>query len=712
MNINEALAKIKAWDPEVFKLVKNNLKSRNYGLVYERNLPDAVCLWNKQLSKFDKVYCLPPRGKVGRVKLKNGKYGDILPEYSTIWHVANIDDDVVSLVNDTDTITVDRHNVVPVVEPSDVIYPGLQFVDKIENGEKDSPYHVLINAENYHALEMLRYAYAGKVDCIYIDPPYNTGANDWKYNNDYVGKTDEYRHSKWLMFMERRLRLAKDLLNPDNSVLIVTIDEKEYLRLGMLLEQMFPEARIQMISSIISRKGIVRADEFSRNNEFIYFVRFGNLKFNSISSVNYIKQGNEIHWQTLRRSNKSNTRDKTFTQFYPIYVDIATNKIVKVGLPLTPSVDRYSVESISGCETVFPIREDGTEMMWGIQYSLFLEYLKKGYVRATKYNKDSYQKFVIQYLMKGTVDDIKLGKIDYKYDEKLGYITGNYIFDKKVIPSTVWDFDSHDARDYGNKILNNFILDCDFLYPKSLYAVEDCLRLVVGDENHKDALIVDFFAGSGTTAHATMLLNHLDGGHRRCISITNNEVGSDAEEEFIKQGLRPTDKAWQDKGIAKYITWERIKAAITGIAPNGEPIDGNYKFTEEFPMSEGFKENAIFFDLTYENLWDIKLDRAFNAVAPILWMTAGCKGPIIEKLGKGYATTDYYAVLFKFSALNKLVEVLKDKPTIEHVFAVTNDNDRFAIIQHKLTMIKPQNIHRLYESYLSSFEIVAEGGLD
>ncbi len=155
-----------------------------------------------------------------------------------------------------------------------------------------------------------------------------------------------------------------------------------------------------------------------------------------------------------------------------------------------------------------------------------------------------------------------------------------------------------------------------------------------------------------------------------------------------------------------------MKAAITGINTQGEPIKGVYKFTEEFPMSEGFKENAIFCELTYENLWDIRLDRAFNAVAPILWMLAGCKGPIIEKLGKGYATTCNYAVLFKYDAVSKLVDVLKNKPSIEHVFVVTDDQQRYLNVVKKLNMIKPQNIHRLYESYLRSFEIVGEGGLD
>ena len=127
----------------------------------------------------------------------------------------------------------------PVAEYDQPIYAGLKETGRVERGG-DKPYQVVINGENYHALEALAFAYAGKVDCIYIDPPYNTGARDWKYNNDYVDGSDAYRHSKWLAFMERRLKLAKQLLNPNDSVLIVTIDEKEYLRLGLLLENVFP----------------------------------------------------------------------------------------------------------------------------------------------------------------------------------------------------------------------------------------------------------------------------------------------------------------------------------------------------------------------------------------------------------------------------------------------------------------------------------------
>src|SRR5690606_5455394 len=140
----------------------------------------------------------------------------------------------------------------------------------------DKPFHLVINGENYHALELLQYTHEEKVDVIYADPPYNTGAKDWTYNNDYVDGSDVYRHSKWLSFMERRLILARRLLKPD-STLVVTIDEHEVTRLGVLLEQLFPEADITLVTIVINPKGVTRpgVQRFSRVEEYAYFCFFG-----------------------------------------------------------------------------------------------------------------------------------------------------------------------------------------------------------------------------------------------------------------------------------------------------------------------------------------------------------------------------------------------------------------------------------------------------
>jgi Adenine specific DNA methylase Mod len=146
----------------------------------------------------------------------------------------------------------------------------LQPIAAVENAPDSNLWHTIIEADNYHALQLLEYLYPKKVDCIYIDPPYNTGARDWKYNNDYVDSSDNWRHSKWLSMMQRRLKIAKRILNPDTGVLIVTIDEHEVHHLRTLLEELFPEAYIQMVTIVINPKGVTQG-RFSRVEEYAIF---------------------------------------------------------------------------------------------------------------------------------------------------------------------------------------------------------------------------------------------------------------------------------------------------------------------------------------------------------------------------------------------------------------------------------------------------------
>jgi adenine-specific DNA-methyltransferase len=122
-------------------------------------------------------------------------------------------------------------------------------------GGPAKPWHILINADNFHALQLLLYAYENQMDVIYIDPPYNTGARDWKYNNDYVDNGDSFRHSKWLSMMKKRLLLAKRLLKTD-GVLVATIDENEVHHLTILMESIFPDARLQMVTICVNPSGV------------------------------------------------------------------------------------------------------------------------------------------------------------------------------------------------------------------------------------------------------------------------------------------------------------------------------------------------------------------------------------------------------------------------------------------------------------------------
>lgn len=226
---------VKLGDRQLAADIRAFAAQRQFGLVFEHNRPERLRLYGKPVMRGDTVQVLPARGEkenadsqlLWRVTSLDGQTAQLTP-YKSVSYDENNNEDCSVAVED----------IVAVAEYDQPIYTGLKETGRIERGG-DRPYQVVINGENYHALETLAFSYAGKVDCIYIDPPYNTGARDWKYNNDYVDGSDAYRHSKWLAFMERRLKLAKQLLNPNDSVLIVTIDEKEYLRLGMLLESVF-----------------------------------------------------------------------------------------------------------------------------------------------------------------------------------------------------------------------------------------------------------------------------------------------------------------------------------------------------------------------------------------------------------------------------------------------------------------------------------------
>mgnify|MGYP003300200357 FL=1 len=296
-----------------------------------------------------------------KVALKTGKVN----EFYTVMQVEG-DNVYCTDKKENQLINFLKKDLVCVSEFGEPIYPYLKQIDSIYNSDyTELPTHALIQADNYHALQLLEYLYAGKVDCIYIDPPYNTGAKDWKYNNDYVDSNDTYRHSKWLSMMKKRLLLAKKLLNPADSVMIVTIDEKEYLHLGCLLEELFPEANLQMISSIINRHGSMRFSEFTRVNEFIFYVRIGNACMGKIPSE---VENVPVHWHSLKRSgmSKGNYRYGRPKLFYPIYINEKTSKVEKIGeyLPLSTKVE--DVPSILGCVTVLPIRKNGDEGCWSL----------------------------------------------------------------------------------------------------------------------------------------------------------------------------------------------------------------------------------------------------------------------------------------------------------------------------------------------------------
>ena len=692
--LTDLIAQAKAKDPRLgadldqeFKQLSSRLP---FGLNFERHRPEAVELPQRPVRKGDKVRVLPPRGST--------KKGD-----PRLWQVKAIHRAVAGKVAELELLntqapevqTAALDNLVVVAEFRDTIFPGLVSTGRVQRGG-DKPHHTVINGENYHVLKALTYTHRGKVDAVYIDPPYNTGAKDWKYNNDYVEGDDLYRHSKWLAMMERRLQVARELLNPAKSVLIVTIDEKEYLRLGLLLEQVFPEARIQMVSITTNPKGASRPDMFARVDEFAFFVLLGDSTVSGISVID--SQGQPVRWPYLRRSDEQSLRGHRPRQFYPVFVDPTASKIVGVGDPLAHDVARESILPPPGVVAVFPVRDDGVEMEWGLTGPSLMRAVRGGFARATRAN--SLQPYAISYLTAPAIGKVESGEYIVSGIREDGTKIVVAPGGKTTRPTTVWAESRHSAPDHGKKVLAALLPTRSFPFPKSLYAVEDSLRLFVA--NKQDATVLDFFSGSGTTAHAVMRLNCQDGGRRQCISVTNNEVAADEQQALREQGLRPGDAEWEKLGICDYITKPRVAAAITGKTPNGEPIGGDYKFTDEFPMADGFEENAEFFTLTYEAPISISHNRAFERIAPLLWLRAGSQGQRIDKLpAQGWAVADTYGLLVEPDAATPFIKLVQQTPGLRFAFIVTDDDRRFQALARRL----PGGVEavRLYESYLTNF---------
>ena len=413
------------------------------------------------------------------------------------------------------------------------IYPTLEKFDEVQHAPDKALWHALIEADNYYALQLLAYLYPGMVDCIYIDPPYNTGARDWKYNNDYVDSADQYRHSKWLSMMKRRLLLAKKLLNPHDSVLIVTIDEKEYLHLGCLLEELFPEARIQMVSVVIKAGGVSRGSEFNRTNEYIYFILFGDASPSPVALSKEWLGGvknttkNDIRWRELRRTSSHSLRVDRPHSFFPIFVYNDGSAIHSIGEPYYG--ENYLTEIIppKGTKAIWPLFPDGREGCWQVSKENIYEMMNKGYIRMGKFTSNGMS---MSYLSKGEQNKVESG--DYKVigtREDGSVVTDNTDYTPTFIPGTIWQVSSHDATEHGTKLLSK-IIGKRFSYPKSLYAVHDTIRFFVA--NKPNALIVDFFAGSGTTLHAVNLLNAEDGGNRRCDKKASEQAKDDFGHKF------------------------------------------------------------------------------------------------------------------------------------------------------------------------------------
>lgn len=683
-------------------------KQKKFGLVYEEHLPECTPLYDLKVKK----------GSTVAIKVVDDNGDRKLGSVNDTYTVLGIEGNVARCERHQDKSVIEQpvDNLVVVAQFGMPIYPFLKEIDSICNAPNSKLWHALIEADNFHALQLLVYLYGGMVDCIYIDPPYNSGAKDWKYNNDYVDNSDSYRHSKWLSMMQRRLKIAKQLLNPKDSVLIVTIDEKEYLHLGCLLEEMFPEASIQMISTIINPKGVAASQGFRRADEYVFFVMFGTATPAELALSNEwmpsaIRAGEkkqikkervEIGWTSMMRRGSHSSRKERPGLYYAIYADPIEHKIVKVGDVLPNDV--HADKEIDGLTQILPIRTNGEEGVWQVGPQELKNRIKQGRIRL---GKETAYGFVVNYLADGEYKKIlnKEYEVVGKADDGslLAYAEGDV--ENKFVAPTQWKLASHDASAYGSSMLQNIFLQKRFSFPKSLYAVHDTIRFFVA--NKPNALIVDFFSGSGTTLHAVNLLNAEDDGNRRCIMVTNNEISSDEVADFLKNKFKPGDAEWEAKGIARYVTWPRTTCTIKGVDVKGNPLEGKYIDTD-IMMSDGFKANAVFYHLGFLDKNAVALGRQFKELVPMLWMKAGAIGecpklPLNQALPKMMVCPENkFAVLIDELYYKEFVEELSGLSDVETVYIVTDSESGY---REMAAHLKVKKSFQLYRDYLDNFRI-------
>lgn len=677
----------------LFDEVKRLKSDKRFGLVFEEHLPELVPVYSAKVKA---------RSLVARRGQTFSETFKVVRVHEGVAEVEKYDGSRESIP--VDELTVVRRFGEP-------IYPALRTFDRVKNGDTSQPHHILIEADNYHALQLLEYCYSGKVDCIYIDPPYNTGAKDWKYNNDYVDGNDTWRHSKWLSMMQKRLLIARRLLNPADSVLIVTIDEKEYLRLGLLLEQVFPGARVQMVSSVINHSGVARAKEFYRADEYLFFVFIGDAAVTPTGQdmLNPPEsfEGKKIDlWRRLLRSGTNARRKDGVKQFYPFWIDPKRECIHSVGdyIPLGVNPDTV-VPPEPGLVACWPIRTDDSEGCWQISAETARKGLSEGTVRLGAYTSTR-GRWSISYLRNAEKERIKRGEIEVMGRDQNGalILKQSETIERIKNPVSVWNQRSHNAGAGGSNVIRALIPGRRFPFPKSLYAVEDALRFFV--KNKPEAMILDFFAGSGTTAHAVMRLNRQDGGWRQCISVTNNEVAADEQAELREQGVQPGDLDWEKWGICRYITKPRLEAAMTGITPDGEPINGDYKFTDEFPIADGFPANLEYFKLDFLDPAEVQMGRQFAAILPILWMIAGARGPLPDAPNAHapwlIPADCPFAVLIQERRFKEFHRHIEGRVDLTHVYIVTNSASTYHNLREELEV---PHVVQLYKDYLQNFKI-------
>ena len=489
--------------------------------------------------------------------------------------------------------------------------------------DKNKPVNLLIEGDNYHALSVLNYTHPRKIDIIYIDPPFNTGAKDWKYNNNYVDINDAYRHSKWLSMMSNRLKIAKNLLK-ENGVLICAIDDNEFHHLGTLLEEIFFGYEIHCITIVHNPRGI-QGSNFSYTHEYAYFVFRKGLKVIGSRKIN----PEDIAWRNLRDNGGKSLRTDARNCFYPIILE--ADKVVGFGDVLKDRVHPKRQTIANGKKYfVYPIDRQGIERKW-------------------RYARQSVES--VKHLL-------GVKKTPKGYEIEIGKDFG--------IVRTVWQDSKYDSNEYGTKLVHSLVPNTSFDFPKSIFNTYDCIAPIVYER--KNAIVLDYFAGSGTTGHAVMLLNKEDGGNRKFILCTNNE-----------------------NGIAEEVCYPRIDRVIRGHKdyPDITRIPANLKY---------FKTDFVDAEPTDKNK-----KRLTEQATEMLCIKEGTFEPVLDKEDfKIFKNSEHYTgIIFDQLAIPEFKKAIKDiKGNFSvYVFSLSDEtfDDEFTDIKQKIKLSPiPEAILRVY----------------
>lgn len=657
--LNDLLRQLETDNPSLAKDLRREVDAladrRAFGLNFERHVPEAVELPGRPVRRGDKVRVLPPRGS----KASDGD--------DRLWRVTAITKDDTGartaslelLSDETETADSLVDDLVVVAEFRDPIYPGLVSTGKVERGG-DKPYHAVINAENYHALQTLLFTHRGKVDAIYIDPPYNTGTRGWIYDDTYVASDDLFKHSKWLAFMERRLKLARELLKA-SGVIIVAIGDDEHHRLRMLLDQVFDVDNFIMNATW---QGGVSALARHHGGGADYMLIYGR----DATKVPQFRDPKPFAPEMLavvRDALKSGQSPEEAQADLRAFIKAHKNEIAP-GLQIFNKVDSEGEIYLEG--------DLGNS-------------LPRPNLRYPIVNPETGRR----YEPPANGWEVSKPKMDGLIAE------GRVIFGNRNVPARKKLLREHmdqlpsptfykDRRSASQK-LRAILGESRFPNAKDPEVLQRWLRMTTPP----DGIILDFFGGSGTTVEAVMRLNENEGSTRTCLLVTNNEVAVADADTLARSGRRPTDAEWQAKGVYEYVTRPRLNTVATGTRSDGSRYE------------DAVHQNLEFFTLTYEAPLRVSSNREFAKIAPLLWLRAGSQGRRIEDVSSGWDIAETYGVLADLNQTEQFVEAIAKNETVRIAYIVTDEDRLFEAIVREL----PDHVEpvRLYEAYLQNFEI-------